>query len=153
MLRDALADMFGLPPLPLPLPAPAGPAIPMDAISESESRRDESRQSPAKSTVPSTRAHSPDPEVPDPEPKRTNTWDLKDPAHPLHRWGAQQAYKGWLDQQRTEAEQSPEATSPPTHRSTPPGLEDIPEEEEEPIPVAGPSTMPGALSPTSPSDP
>src|SRR5947208_11046606 len=115
-LRHALADMFGLPPLPLPLPAPAGPAIPMDAISESESR-----QSPAKSTVPSTRAHSPDPEVPDPEPKRTNTWALKDPAHPLHRWGTQQPYKGSLDQQSPEAEQNPQATTPSTHHSTPPG--------------------------------
>jgi hypothetical protein len=49
----------------------------MDAISESESRRDKSHQSPAKSMVPSTHAHSPDPEVPDPEPKWTNTWDVK----------------------------------------------------------------------------
>src|SRR5947208_10086574 len=67
-LHHALADMFSLPLLPLPLPAPAGPAIPMDAISKSESRRDKSCQSPAKSMVPSTHAHSPDPEVPDTEP-------------------------------------------------------------------------------------
>jgi hypothetical protein len=51
------------------------------------------------------------------------------------------------------AQSSPEAPSPPTHRSIPPGLEGIPEEDVPPEPIAGPSTMPGALSPTSPSDP
>src|SRR5438445_7629689 len=80
-LRHALADMFGLPPLPIPQPAPDRSPSPMAAISQSQSRRDESRQSPAKSTVPSTREHSPEPKEPC---KQPNVWDLKDPAHPLH---------------------------------------------------------------------
>jgi hypothetical protein len=165
-LRHALADMFGLPPLPLPLPASAGPAIPMDAISESQSRRDESRQSPAKSTVPSTRAHSPDSEGPS---KRSNVGDIKDPENPFHRWVARESHKQKIEQDRRsdpgeeqyrEYYHKKRQDSPPTQpsptASSPPGLEDVPEEAEpeEPIaPIAGPSTMPGALSPTSPSDP
>jgi hypothetical protein len=133
----------------------------MDAISKSQSR-----QSPAKSTVPSTRAHSPDREDPN---KRSNVRDIKDPENPFHHWVARESHKQKIEQdQRLDPEEEQyreyyhkkRQDSPPTQpsptASSPPGLEDVPEEEEpiEPIiPVAGPSTMLGALSPTSPSDP
>src|SRR5437588_8493051 len=67
-LRHALADMFGLPPLPIPQPAPDRSPSPMAAISQSQSQHDESRQSPAKSTVPLTREHSPEPAEPRKQP-------------------------------------------------------------------------------------
>ena len=81
-LRDALADMFGLPPLPIPQSPPARSPSPMAAISTSQSRRDESHHSPSAPSIPATRPHSPEPEA-GPS-KRPITWDLKDPAHPLH---------------------------------------------------------------------
>jgi hypothetical protein len=55
----------------------------MDAISESQSCHDESHHSPAKFTVPSTCAHSPDPEDPN---KRSNVGDIKDPDNLFYRW-------------------------------------------------------------------
>jgi hypothetical protein len=114
----------------------------MAAISQSQSHRDESHQSPAKSTVPSTREYSPEPEEPR---KQPNIWDLKDSAHPLHRHGAQKAYEHWLNKAREEANDSPKHPSLTTSPHSP-SLEDIPEEDippEETSPVAGPSTMPG----------
>ena len=86
-LRDALADMFGLPPLSIPQPPPARSPSPMAAISTSQSRRDESRcdesrHSPSAPSIPATRLHSPEPEAGPSKPPIT--WDLKDPAHPLH---------------------------------------------------------------------
>ena len=164
-LCNALADMFGLPPLPIPQHAPARSSSPMAAISQSQSRRDESRQSPAASTVPATRRHSPEPEEPS---KRPITWDLKDPAHPLHRWGAQQAYKEHIKRQGYDypVPRSPirmpsqptlpqQSTSPCTANSSPrlPGLESIPKEEpisstSEAAPPGGhhwPPTMPGGI--------
>ena len=42
------------------------------------------------------RPHSPEPEA-GPS-KQPIIWDLKDPAHPLHQWGMQQAYKEHIEQ-------------------------------------------------------
>ena len=168
-LHDALADMFGLPPLPIPQSSPARSPSPMAAISTSQSRCDESRHSPSAPSIPATRPHSPEPEA-GPS-KRPITWDLKDPAHPLHRWGMQQAYKKHIKQARYDypvprspsvksgsqpaSPASPQQTSP--HQSTSPrsettglrspGLESIPEEDEA-VPPGGhhqPPTMPGGI--------
>jgi hypothetical protein len=114
----------------------------MAAISQSQSYHDESYQSPAKSTVPATWEHSPEPEEPH---KQPNIWDLKDLAHPLHRHDAQKAYKHWLDKAREKANNSPKCPSLSTNPHSP-GLEEIPDEDlplEEHSPIAGPSTMPG----------
>jgi hypothetical protein len=116
----------------------------MAAISQSQSHHNKSRQSPVKSTVPATREHLPEPKE---ACKQPNVWDLKDPAHPLHRHGAQKAYEHWLDKAREEANDSPKHPLPSTNPHSP-GLEEIPEEEtspEEPLPIAGPSTMPGGF--------
>ena len=88
-LRDALADMFSLPPLPIPQSSPVRSPSPMAAISTSQSCCDELHHSPLAPSIPATRPHSPESEA-GPS-KRPITWDLKDPAHPLHRWGMQQA--------------------------------------------------------------
>ena len=80
-LHNALADMFSLPLLPIPQRTTARSFSPMAAISISQSCHDESCQSPAASTVPATRCHSPEPDKPS---KQPITWDLKDPAHLLH---------------------------------------------------------------------
>ena len=128
-LCNALADMFGLPPLPIPQHTPARSSSPMAAISQSQSRRNKSRQSPAASTVPATRRHSPKPEEPS---KQPITWDLKDPAHPLHRWGAQQAYKEHIKRQGYDypVSHSPiktpsQLTSPQQSSSPPSGKHNI----------------------------
>ena len=97
-LCDALADMFGLPPLPIPQPPPVRSPSPMAAISTSQSHCNELRHSPSAPLIPATRCHSPEPEA-GPS-KQPITWDLKDPAHPLHRWGMQQAYKEHIKQAR-----------------------------------------------------
>jgi hypothetical protein len=85
--------------------------------------------------------------LPEPEEacKQPNVWDLKDPAHPLHRYSAQKAYEHWLDKAREEANDSLKRPSPSTNPRSP-GLEEIPKEEsapEEYSPIAGPSTMLG----------
>src|SRR5437879_4795199 len=124
----------------------------MAAISQSQLHCDESCQSPAKSTVPLTREHSPESEEPC---KQPNVWDLKDPAHPLHRHGAQKAYEQWLDKAREEANDSLKRPSPTSSLHSP-HLESIPEEDmppEESPPIAGPSTMPGEFSEIEPQDP
>jgi hypothetical protein len=98
------------------------------------------------------REHSPEPEEPR---KQPNVSDLKDPAHPLHRYGAQKAYEQWLDKAREEANNSPKCPSPTTSPHSP-TLESIPEEDmppEESPPIAGPSTMPGEFSGIEPQDP
>ena len=82
-LRNALADMFSLPPLPIPQSPPARSPSAMAAISTSQSCRNKSRHSPSAPSIPATRLHSPEPEA-GPS-KQPITWDLKDPAHPLHR--------------------------------------------------------------------
>jgi hypothetical protein len=69
----------------------------MDAISQSESRCDKSRQSPAKSTVPSTHAHSPDREDPN---KQFNIGDIKDPENPFHHWVARESHKQKIEHNR-----------------------------------------------------
>ena len=164
-LCDALADMFGLPPLPIPQPSPAGSPSPMAAISTSQSCRDKSHHSPLAPSIPATRLHSPEPEA-GPS-KRPITWDLKDPVHPLHRWGMQQAYKEHIKQagydypvscspsvksgSQLASPASPQQTSP--HQSTSPrlettglrlpGLESIPEEKiEEAMPLGGHHQLP-----------
>jgi hypothetical protein len=116
----------------------------MAAISESQSCCDELCQSPAKSTVSVTWEHSPDPEE---ICKQPNIWDLKDLAHPLHRYGTQKAYEHWLDKAREEADDSLKHLLLSTNPRSP-GLEEIPEEElplEEHPPIAGPSTMLGGF--------
>ena len=90
-LCDALADMFGLPLLPIPQSSPVRSPSPMAAISTSQSCCNKSHHSPSAPSIPATRPHSPESEA-GPS-KRPITWDLKDPAHPLHRWGMQQAFK------------------------------------------------------------
>lgn len=160
-LRDALYQMFDLPPIPLRQQSTRGSAEPMDHVSQAQSRRSESRHSPSTPSIPATRPRSPEEPEPGPSEKRPNTWDLKDPAHPLHRWGAQQAYKEHIEQSGYEYLGSPQRSAQPSPRvspthSSPRGsdLESIPEEDQ-PLPPepAPPTTMPGALSPTSPSDP
>jgi hypothetical protein len=94
----------------------------------------------------------PEPEEPR---KQPNVWDLKDPAHPLHRHGAQKAYEQWLDKAWEEANDSPKRPSPTTSPHSP-NLESIPEEDvppEESSPIAGPSTMLGEFSEIEPQDP
>ena len=62
-LHNALADMFGLPPLPIPQSSPVRSPSPMAAISTSQSHRKESRHSPSAPSIPATRPHSPEPEA------------------------------------------------------------------------------------------
>ena len=81
-LRNALADMFGLPLLSIPQPPPARSPSPIAAISTSQLCCVESRHFPSVPLIPATRPHSPEPEA-GPS-KQPITWDLKDPAHPLH---------------------------------------------------------------------
>ena len=81
-LCDTLADMFGLPSLPIPQSPPVRSPSPMAAISTSQLHRNESCHSPSAPSIPATRPHSPEPEA-GPS-KQPITWDLKDPAHPLH---------------------------------------------------------------------
>src|SRR5437588_7298610 len=97
----------------------------MAATSQSQSRCNELCQSPAKSTISAIWEHSPEPKK---AYKQPNVWDLKDPAHPLHRHGTQKAYKQWLDKAREEANDSPKCPLPTTSPHLP-SLEDIPEED------------------------
>ena len=81
-LCNALADMFGLPPLPIPQSLPARSPSPMAPISTSQLCCDELCHSPSVPSISTTRPHSPELEA-GPS-KRPITWDLKDPAHPLY---------------------------------------------------------------------
>ena len=94
--ESALADMFSLPLLLIPQSPPARSSSPMAAISTSQSCCDKSCHSSSVPSIPATRPHSPEPEL-GPS-KQPITWDLKDPAHPLYRWGMQQAYKKHIEQ-------------------------------------------------------
>jgi hypothetical protein len=148
--------MFGLPSLPIPEPTPNQPTSAMDAISTSQSWRDESHHSPSNPTVPTTHHHSPEPEPAPEEGKCPNIWDLKDPAHPLHHHRVQQAYKEWLDRDwaKADTEQAPSSGSSNCSLSSP-HLGVIPEEDEPETtlphgpPIARPSTILGGLSPIS----
>ena len=167
-LRDALADMFGLPPLPIPQSSPVRPPSPMAAISTSQSCCDESHHSPSAPSIPATRPHSLEPEA-GPS-KRPITWDLKDPVHPLHQWGMQQAYKEHIEQARYNylvprspsvksgsqpaspalpQQTSPRQSTSPCSETTglrSPGLESIPEEDiEEAAPPGGHHQLPTML--------
>ena len=62
-LCNALADMFGLPPLPIPQSSPVRSPSPMAAISTSQSHRNKSRHSLLAPSIPATRPHSPEPEA------------------------------------------------------------------------------------------
>ena len=152
-LRNTLAEMFSLPPVPIPQSPVDQSASPMVAISTSQSRCNESYCSPPVFSIPTTRCHSPEPEA-GPS-KQPITWDLKDPAHPLHYWGMQQAYKQHIKEagydypvpcspsaklgSQPPSPVSPQQTSPqqttsPLSDSTTfhlPGLESIPKEETE----------------------
>ena len=95
--------------------------------------------------------------LPEPEAgptKRPITWELKDPAHPLHCWGIQQAYKQHIEEagydypvprspsvklgSQPASPVSPQQTSPQQTTSPlsdsagfhSPGLESIPKDEE-----------------------
>ena len=140
----------------------------MAAISTSQSRHDESHHSPSAPSIPATRLHSPEPEA-GPS-KQPITWDLKDPAHPLHQWGMQQAYKEHIEQARYDypvphspsvklgsqpampvspQETSPQQSTSPHSETTglrSPGLESIPEENtEEAVPPGGHHQLPTML--------
>ena len=168
-LHNALTDMFGLPPLPIPQSPPARSPSPMAAISTSQSRYNEFHHLPSAPSIPATRSYSPEPE-PSPS-KQPITWDLKDPAHPLHQWGMQQAYKEHIKQagynypvlrlpsvklgSQPASPASPQETSPqqstsPCSETTglhSPDLESIPKEEEA-VPPDGHHqlpTMPGEI--------
>ena len=168
-LHNALADMFGLPLLSIPQSSPARSPSPMAAISISQSCHNESHHLSSAPSIPATRPHSQEPE-PGPS-KQPITWDLKDPAHPLHQWGMQQAYKEHIKQagynypvpclpsvksgSQPASPASPQETSPQQstspHSETTglcsPDLESIPEEEEA-APLGGHHqlpTMPGGI--------
>ena len=177
-LCNALHAMFGLPSVPIPQSSVDQSASPMAAISTSQSRRDKSCRSSPVSLIPTTRRQSPEPEAgpsgASPT-KRPITWDLKDPVHPLHRWGMQQAYKQHIKEVGynysvpcspsaksgsqlalpvSPQQTSPQQTTSPLSDSTgfhSPGLESIPEEEEtdpEAAPLGGhhqPPTIPGGV--------
>ena len=166
-LCNALADMFGLPLLPIPQSSPARSPSPMAAISTSQLHCDELHHSPSVPLIPATRLHSPEPEA-GPS-KQPITWDLKDPTHPLHQWGMQQAYKEHIKQAgynypvpclpsvksgsqpalpALPQETSPQQSASPCSETTSlhsPSLKSIPEEEEaEATPLGGhhqPPTM------------
>ena len=165
-LRNALADMFSLPPLPIPQSPPAGSPSPMAAISTSLLHCDESCHSPAAPLIPATRPHLPEPE-PGPS-KQPITWDLKDPVHPLHQWGIQQAYKKHIEQAgynypvphspsvksgspALPQETSPQQSTSPCLETTSlrsPGLESISKEKDKAAPLGGhhqPPTMLGGI--------
>ena len=100
-LHNALHIMFSLPSVPIPQSPVDRSASPMAAISTSQSHRDKLLCSPPISLIPTTRRHSPEPEAGPSGARPTKqpiTWDLKDPAHPLHRWGMQQAYKQHIEE-------------------------------------------------------
>ena len=61
-LCNALADMFGLPPLPIPQPPPARSPSPIAAISTSQSCCNESCHSPSVPSISATGPHLPEPE-------------------------------------------------------------------------------------------
>ena len=151
-LRNALNAMFGLPPVPIPQSPVNQSASPMAAISTSQLRH-----SPPIPSIPATRCHSPEPEAGPSGASPTKqpiTWDLKDPAHPLHHWGMQQAYKQHIEEAGynypvphlpsaksglqpalpvSPQQTSPQQTTSPLSDSTrfhSPGLESIPKEEE-----------------------
>ena len=62
-LCDALADMFGLPPLPIPQSSPVRSPGPMAAIFTSQLHRNKLCHSPSAPLIPATRLHSPEPEA------------------------------------------------------------------------------------------
>ena len=167
-LCNTLNAMFGLP-VPIPQSPVDRSASPMAAISTSQLQHNSSRSSPPVFSIPTTRHHSPEPEAgpsgASPT-KQSITWDLKDPVHPLHRWGMQQAYKQHIEEAgydypvprspsaKSDSQTSPQQTTSPLSDSTgfhSPGLESIPEEEEteaEAAPPGGhhqPPNMPGGI--------
>ena len=127
-LRQSLETLFNvsLPPRP-----PSRATVPMAAISDSQSRRDEARHSPPQSSIPSTRSRSPEDECR----TKLNREDLKAPASPHHMWHKQQAYKWQLDQwcdnkdKRPSLPQSSTAASLTATDVHSPNLEDIPEDD------------------------
>jgi hypothetical protein len=128
----------------------------MAAMAISQSHYDKSHYSPARSIIPLTCEHSPDPELC----KQSNVWELKDLNHPLHWDEEQKAYEKWLDKAREEADDSPKLISPSSNHCLP-SLEDISKEEknlypftfyeisppERHLPIVGPSNMPGTFEP------
>ena len=62
-LRNTLADMFSLPPLPIPQSSPVRSPSPMAAISTSQLHCNKSCYSPSAPLISATRLHSPEPEA------------------------------------------------------------------------------------------
>jgi hypothetical protein len=117
--------------------------------------------------IPATHEHSS--ESPESR-KQPNTWDLKDPSHPLYQHRMQRSHKKWLDQARGHDSYKCPTSSPEISLRSP-ELEDIPKDEgprhfpsstalsedlchsltfataspEEHLPIAGPSAMPEEL--------
>ena len=127
-LHQSLETLFNVS---LPHRPSSRAAIPMAAISDSQSHRDEARHLPPQSSIPSTRSRSPEDE------RRTkpNREDLKAPASPHHMWHKQQAYKWQLDQWRDDKDKRPSlpqlsaAASLTATDARSPNLEDIPEDD------------------------
>ena len=137
-LRQSLSAMFNVP---VPPHAYTRPASPMDAVSESQSRRDESRRSPSEPSIPSTRSRSPEAEEPHHGfTKGRNVADYKDPAHPEYltmQWrhvpAADRPVHSAINQERRaksqSASQAPSLDPSPPSSNRSPQLEDIPEED------------------------
>ena len=137
-LCQSLSAMFNVP---VPPHAYTRPASPMDAISESQSRRDKSRRSPSEPSIPSTRSRSPEAEEPHCGfTKGRNVADYKDPAHLEYltmQWrhvpAADRPVHSAINQERRARSQSASQAlsldpSPPSSNRSP-QLEDIPEED------------------------
>ena len=127
-LHQSLETLFNVS---LPHCPPSRATVPMAAISDSQSRREEARHSPLQSSIPSTCSRSPE----DERHTKPNREDLKAPASPHHMWHKQQAYKWQLDQWRDDKDKRPSlpqssaAASPTATDVHSPNLEDIPEDD------------------------
>ena len=135
-LHQSLLAMFNAP---VPPHAYIRPTSPMDAISKSQSRRDESCRSPSEPSIPSTRSQTPEAEEPHCGfTKGRNTADYKDPAHPEYltmQWhhvpAADHPVHSAINQERRARHYSTSQTpsldlSPPSSNCSP-QLKDIPE--------------------------
>ena len=137
-LCQSLSAMFNVP---VPPHAYTRPTSPMDAISESQSRRDKSRHSPLEPSIPSTRSWSPEAEEPHCGfTKGRNVADYKDPAHPEYltmQWrhvpAADCPVHSAINQERRarhySSSQAPSLDPSPPSSNRFPQLEDIPEED------------------------
>ena len=138
VLRQSLLAMFNIP---IPPHAYTQPTSPIDATSESQSCRDESRCSPSEPSIPSTQSRSPEAEEPHHSfTKGRNIADHKDPSHPEYltmQWrhvpAADRPVHSAINQERRARHHSPSqalSLDPSLQSSNcSPQLEDIPEED------------------------